>query len=325
MEEVLERCSADGWISSGAIQKLTPRVLKQINELFKGLSRAVKIQCLLSFAHAKGVYLAKAAQTMQSIIDQAVIDPDQWVQGLARLLDGYPEAGMVQCWQVDNEFVYRLAEALDAASGQRFAPDAMSLSLHESEYSVPLHEPSGGQLAPREMGDFVLARPASMSTVEEGDREEVEGLEICPRTGMGAIDDFSLVLESVVGRPTEKSGGNFLIQEKPDGPARSIPKVHREHCKERKPDGLEWDVAGLEAAESAAVRGLKRQSVDPPIHEEPLAQTKLEPLRGQETCGTPMARAPANSHVFGAVSDLGAQGETARKGKRVKTVFRKES
>merc|ERR1740116_104702 len=102
----------DGWGASGAFHCLTPKVLRQINEWFRGYTRAEKVQCLLSFAHAKASHLLRSADTMQSIIDQAVIDPDQWVQGLARLLNGYPASATVQCAQVDNEFVYRLIEVV---------------------------------------------------------------------------------------------------------------------------------------------------------------------------------------------------------------------
>lgn len=124
----------DGWSASGAVSCLTPKTLRQVDECFKSLTRAEKIRCLLCFVHARGQHLARSAETMQRIVDTAVIDPDQWVQGLARLLNGYPAAAAVQCAQVDNEFVYRLTEALSKA-GASFsleAPEFLTLAVGRS-------------------------------------------------------------------------------------------------------------------------------------------------------------------------------------------------
>mmetsp|Transcript_61115 Transcript_61115/g.199816 ORF Transcript_61115/g.199816 Transcript_61115/m.199816 type:complete len:562 (-) Transcript_61115:5-1690(-) len=109
--EFLQQVSDDSaWGATSATHCLTPQVLSQINEWFKAYTRNEKLQCLLAFFHAQPTHLAKSKLTMQSIIDQAVLESDEWVRALGRLLNGYPATGAVQCCQVDSEFVYRLTE-----------------------------------------------------------------------------------------------------------------------------------------------------------------------------------------------------------------------
>jgi len=128
----------DGWGASGAFHLLKPKVLRQVNEWFRGYNTAEKVQCLLSLLHAKAAHLEKSAETMQSIIDQALIDPDQWVQGLARLLNGFPRSAAVQCAQVDNEFVYRLIEVVKLHRPPRW------LQPKQAEFITPGPSPQSG-------------------------------------------------------------------------------------------------------------------------------------------------------------------------------------
>eukprot|EP00927_Polykrikos_kofoidii_P049956 TRINITY_DN43929_c0_g1_i1.p1 TRINITY_DN43929_c0_g1~~TRINITY_DN43929_c0_g1_i1.p1 ORF type:complete len:418 (-),score=58.52 TRINITY_DN43929_c0_g1_i1:176-1429(-) len=147
--------ATSSWSACSGVPHLTPCVLRQMNESFKMLPMPQKVACLLSFANAKGAHLTRSADTMQAIIDQAVIDPDQWVQGLARLLDGYPEASMIHCAKVDNEFLYRLTEVIDgrattaggsannssrASAGTQSENTADTVAPQASLHALPLTE-----------------------------------------------------------------------------------------------------------------------------------------------------------------------------------------
>ncbi|CAE8607521.1 unnamed protein product, partial [Polarella glacialis] len=153
---------SDEWATSDAFNRLTPKVLAQIREWFKGYSRDEKIHCLLAIALAKDDNLARSAKTMQGIIEQAETDPDQWVQGLARLLLGFPFTSTIQCSQTDKEFVYKLSEAVKLhVVPHALLSQAAELVTALPQALAPVDSPASPALSPRSAPkepDFVATK-----------------------------------------------------------------------------------------------------------------------------------------------------------------------
>lgn len=260
---------------------LTPKALRDAEEKFKGFSRDEKIQCLLSIALLKSDYLKRYMKTMHSIIEQAETDHDQWVQGLARLLLGFPATSIIQCSQTDQEFVYRLSKelkehvvpyALLPFSAEVVAPAPGATA----PWIVPREAPRSAK-DPEEFFDWLAEdfeeqrnychqrKRKQLGSSEQGSlarrpsgQEKANSPWTVTRASSRARTDFmqSWRADERAGRPTKtaqqpRAGERLLHATAEVLPSFMAPEVDAT-------SGLDWDVRGLEEAELAAVSNEKR-------------------------------------------------------------------
>jgi len=130
LDSYLQCIQRETWSSAGIIQLLTAAGLEQLDASWARFDRSTKVRCLLSFMHAKSTFVEKHAKALQSVIERALSDPDHWVMGLARLLDGFPDTGKVPCEQVDNELInFRLTEALERTGAKKVMANLAQIAL----------------------------------------------------------------------------------------------------------------------------------------------------------------------------------------------------
>eukprot|EP00930_Biecheleria_cincta_P046477 TRINITY_DN32055_c0_g1_i1.p1 TRINITY_DN32055_c0_g1~~TRINITY_DN32055_c0_g1_i1.p1 ORF type:complete len:270 (+),score=52.23 TRINITY_DN32055_c0_g1_i1:128-937(+) len=251
---------------------LTPKALRDAEEKFKGFSRDEKIQCLLSIALLKSDYLKRYMKTMHSIIEQAESDHDQWVQGLARLLLGFPATSIIQCSQTDQEFVYKLAPELQVHvvpyALLPFSAEVVTPAPGATPpWVVPREAPRSAK-DPEELFDWLAEDfEEQRNYCHQRKRKQLgsseQGLGLLARRSSGQEKANS---PSTANRASSRARSDFMQSWRADeraGRAKPAqPRAERlQAAAEVFPSftsGLEWDVRGLEAAELDAVSNAKR-------------------------------------------------------------------
>ncbi|KAG9508972.1 Negative elongation factor A, partial [Fragariocoptes setiger] len=82
--------SNDQWSGKTIVSQLNQELLRNIRDCFADLQQQVKLKLLLSFMHIAGRNVEAWKTELNEIIELAIIDLDQWVSTIAKLLKTYP-------------------------------------------------------------------------------------------------------------------------------------------------------------------------------------------------------------------------------------------
>lgn len=244
------------WSSNDGTGLLTTEVLQEINKFFPFLSTKERLQCLSCMVHAKPAHLNKCGALMQSIIDQAIVDHDPWVQAMGKLLNGFPGAGAINTNQVDSEFTYRLVQVLGvAANGGRSPPPdpdkplaSFPPMLPEEGMEAMLFARPNVHSVPEIQAKVPLSEIVSESLLMYSDELEAQGV----KEGDDWWDETEWVLPSVKGA----SSTQVAVRVEQRGLKQSSPAVSTDDI------DVDTDMLRENAGQLEHLKGLKKPKCD---------------------------------------------------------------
>ncbi|EDV20093.1 uncharacterized protein TRIADDRAFT_61475 [Trichoplax adhaerens] len=120
---------SDNWCSKSAAMMLDREVLANIKDAFHTMEAQVKLRLILSLFHLSHAQIEEFSQELSEILQQAVVDRDQWTSTIARIMVTLYSPDYLDSLKNANQYLADFFTSVTEAAKK--ASDTMSPSLEQ--------------------------------------------------------------------------------------------------------------------------------------------------------------------------------------------------